>query len=99
MFTPQMSAVLKLIQTALRETMKPSRLAIAAALVLGACGAPDNTAAQDEAVLAQPTRRAPVSDTEVKTSFAPVVQVASPAVVNISARALVRQRDPFWEFF
>src|SRR5690606_7024497 len=66
MIASQMSAVLKLIRTAIRETMKPSRLAIAAALLLGACGAPDNTVAQDEATLSQPTRRAPISDSEIK---------------------------------
>jgi Do/DeqQ family serine protease len=36
----------------------------------------------------------------MKVSFAPVVQRAAPAVVNISARRLVRQQtDPFWSLF
>ena len=48
----------------------------------------------------QPTRMAPTNAVALKQSFAPVVKRAAPAVVNISAKRLVRQRtDPFWEMF
>jgi Do/DeqQ family serine protease len=50
--------------------------------------------------LAQPNRVAPTSAVGMKQSFAPVVQRAAPAVVNISSKRLVRaQTDPFWELF
>ncbi len=49
---------------------------------------------------AQPNRIAPASAAEMKSSFAPVVRRAAPAVVNISAKRIVRQQvDPFWSFF
>ncbi len=50
--------------------------------------------------LAQPTRAAPGDGLTMKSSFAPVVKKAAPAVVNISSKRLVRQQaDPFWEMF
>ncbi|WP_374471945.1 Do family serine endopeptidase [Phenylobacterium sp.] len=50
--------------------------------------------------LAQPNRSPPASAVAMKQSFAPVVQRAAPAVVNISSKRLVRaQTDPFWELF
>ncbi|HEY8617558.1 Do family serine endopeptidase [Phenylobacterium sp.] len=50
--------------------------------------------------LAQPNRTPPTSAVGMKQSFAPVVQRAAPAVVNISSKRLVRaQTDPFWELF
>ena len=79
--------------------MKPSRLVLALALMLSACGQPNDTKAQDGGGLAEPTRRAPESQGDMQASFAPVVQVSAPAVVNISAQTLVRQRDPFFEMF
>ncbi len=48
----------------------------------------------------QPTRRAPSDAASMKMSFSPVVKKASPAVVNVASRRVVRQRaDPFWDFF
>ena len=36
----------------------------------------------------------------MRMSFAPVVRKAAPAVVNVFAKRVVRQRaDPFWEMF
>lgn len=78
--------------------MKTSRLAIAAALILSACGQPQPTKAQ-EGVFAEQPRVAPRDAGALKTSFAPVVQKAAPAVVNISARGVQRVRDPFFELF
>ncbi|HEY8571376.1 Do family serine endopeptidase [Phenylobacterium sp.] len=58
------------------------------------------SAAVAQPALPQPGRVAPQSAASMKQSFAPVVRRAAPAVVNISARSLVRPRtDPFWEFF
>jgi Do/DeqQ family serine protease len=51
---------------------------------------------------AQPdaARVVPASAIGMKQSFAPVVKRAAPAVVNISAKRVVRQRtDPFWGAF
>ena len=78
--------------------MKPSHLAIAAALLLSACGNPETTQAQDGR-LGEPTRRAPETQGDLQASFAPVVQVSAPAVVNIAAQTVVRERDPFFEMF
>ncbi|MDX9996690.1 MAG: Do family serine endopeptidase [Phenylobacterium sp.] len=62
-----------------------------------AASAPAAGFAQPE--MAAPTRSVPPSAAAMKVSFAPVVQKAAPAVVNISAKRLVRQTDPFWELF
>ena len=78
--------------------MKASHLAIAAALLLSACGNPETTQAQD-GQLGEPTRRAPETQGDLQASFAPVVQVSAPAVVNIAAQTVVRERDPFFEMF
>jgi len=50
---------------------------------------------------AEPTTRAvPANAAAMKSSFAPVVRRAAPAVVNISAKRVVRQQvDPFWQMF
>ncbi len=74
--------------------MKTSTLVIAAALLLSACGNANASKAQD-GVFDQP-RAVPGSAGEMKASFAPVVQAAAPAVVNISARGVQQVRDPFW---
>ena len=76
--------------------MKTSRLAIAAALILSACGQPQPSKAQ-EGVFAEQPRVAPRDAGSLKTSFAPVVREAAPAVVNISARGVQRVRDPYFE--
>ncbi len=50
--------------------------------------------------LAQPNRVPPGDALTMKSSFAPVVRRAAPAVVNISSKRLVRQQtDPFWSLF
>ena len=73
--------------------MKPSTLALAAALILSA------TAVQaQDGVFDQP-RAVPGSVEQVKTSFAPVVRAAAPAVVNIAARGVQQVQDPFWSMF
>jgi len=55
------------------------------------------------AAQAQPApapRSPPESAVAMKSSFAPIVQKTAPAVVNISAKRLVRaQTDPFWQLF
>ncbi|MBD7939858.1 Do family serine endopeptidase [Brevundimonas guildfordensis] len=78
--------------------MKTSRLAIAAALIVSACGQPQPSKAQ-EGVFAEQPRVAPRDAGSLKTSFAPVVREAAPAVVNISARGVQQVRDPFFELF
>jgi Do/DeqQ family serine protease len=75
--------------------MKPSHLAIAAALAVSACGQPQPTKAQ-EGIFAEQPRVTPRDAGAVKSSFAPVVQEAAPAVVNIAARGVQQVRDPFW---
>ncbi|MEP6967328.1 MAG: trypsin-like peptidase domain-containing protein, partial [Pseudomonadota bacterium] len=45
-------------------------------------------------------RRVPADAATMKLSFAPVVQKAAPAVVNVYSRRVVRQQaDPFWSLF
>ncbi|WP_293472765.1 trypsin-like peptidase domain-containing protein [Phenylobacterium sp.] len=54
------------------------------------------------AVHAQPLdgRVPPESAVAMKSSFAPIVRRTAPAVVNISAKRMVRQQtDPFWQLF
>lgn len=75
--------------------MKTSHLAIAATLLLAACGQSQPSKAQ-EGVFAEQPRVVPNDAGSVKTSFAPVVRTAAPAVVNISARGVQQGRDPFW---
>ena len=74
--------------------MKSRSLAIALALTLAACGQPNDTKAQD-GVFAE-NRVVPGDALAMKSSFAPVVRMAAPAVVNISARGIQQVRDPFW---
>ncbi|MFN3585679.1 Do family serine endopeptidase [Phenylobacterium sp.] len=78
--------------------MRALRVLIPAAALLVACSEPG--AGQAQPAFAPPNRVPPASAAAVKTSFAPVVKRAAPAVVNISARRIVRaQTDPFWELF
>lgn len=45
-------------------------------------------------------RKVPTDAVSVKSSFAPVVQKAAPAVVNVYAKTVTRQQvDPFWSMF
>ncbi|HRH20668.1 MAG TPA: serine protease, partial [Brevundimonas sp.] len=76
--------------------MKPIHIALAVAFTLSACGNADTSQAQDSR-LGEPTRRAPETQGDLQASFAPVVQVSAPAVVNIAAQTVVRERDPFFE--
>jgi Do/DeqQ family serine protease len=78
--------------------MRATRVLIPAFLLTLAAGLPGESQAQP--ALAQPTRSAPESAMAMKSSFAPVVKKAAPAVVNISSKRTVRQQaDPFWQLF
>ena len=80
--------------------MKFPPLAISVlALALTACGAPDDTKAQDSVFEPAAERAVPRDAAEVKASFAPVVRSTAPAVVNISARGVQTYRDPYWVQF
>lgn len=80
--------------------MRAYRVLIPALAILGACSDPAAKSNAQIPPLAQPTRSAPGDAVTMKTSFAPVVKRAAPAVVNISSKRLVRVRpDPFWEMF
>src|SRR5258708_39960220 len=50
------------------------------------CAGAGNTLAQD--------RRIPVSPTELKLSYAPIVQRVQPAVVNVYAAKVIQNRNP-----
>ncbi len=77
--------------------MRALRVLIPALVLLSACSRAGDGSAQPN--LASPTRAIPSSAFEMKQSFAPVVKKAAPAVVNISAKRIVRQADPFFEMF
>lgn len=96
--TPQISGVLTFLRSFADFVMKPSHLVLALAFALSACGNPNDTKAQDSG-LAEATRRTPDSQGDLQASFSPVVQVSAPAVVNISAQTVVRDRDPYFEMF
>ena len=70
----------------IRTLMKTSTIAIAAALMLTACGNANDSKAQD-GVFAEPNDRAvPTDAMSMKSSFAPVVPFAQRSVmVNASA--------------
>ena len=76
----------------------PAPRALFSAVVLAL--AAGQALAQPAVTFAEPTRAPPASAAAMKSSFAPVVQRAAPAVVNISAKRVVRQQaDPFWQMF
>ena len=77
--------------------MKTRTLALALALTLAACGQSNDTKAQD-GVFAE-NRVVPGDALAMKSSFAPVVRAAAPAVVNVSARGVQQVQDPFWSMF
>ena len=84
--------------------MHAHRALIPALVLLAACSDPSSRSSAQvppaALPLAQPTRAAPGDALSMKSSFAPVVRRAAPAVVNISSKRLVRQQnDPFWEIF
>lgn len=78
----------------LRMMMKTGSLALALALTLAACGQPNTSKAQD-GVFSE-NRVVPGDALAMKSSFAPVVRAAAPAVVNIAARGVQQVRDPFF---
>ncbi|MFN3538001.1 MAG: trypsin-like peptidase domain-containing protein, partial [Brevundimonas sp.] len=91
------------MKTHLIQTMKLSSAALAAVLVLAACGNADETAAQagqfpEPSVFGSTERVVPGDANAMRTSFAPVAAAASPAVVNIAAVSS-RRTDPFFEMF
>jgi Do/DeqQ family serine protease len=74
----------------------PTLRNLIAATLIAAAAAP--VAAQP--AFDPPNRAAPTSAAAMKSSFAPVVRRAAPAVVNISSKRVVRQQpDPFWQMF
>jgi len=80
--------------------MRAYRVLIPTLALLAACSDPASKSNAQIPPLSQPTRAAPSDALTMKSSFAPVVKKAAPAVVNISSKRLVRVRpDPFWELF
>ncbi|HZZ67764.1 MAG TPA: Do family serine endopeptidase [Phenylobacterium sp.] len=82
--------------------MRAYRVLIPTLALLAAPLASAQAAAQPAAppALADPTRIVPSSAVGMKQSFAPIVKRAAPAVVNISAKRVVRQQaDLFWQIF
>jgi len=74
--------------------MRAYRVLIPALAVLAAAATPVLSQAQPAA----DGRVVPTSAIGLKQSFAPIVRRAAPAVVNISAKRIVRQQmDPFWQ--
>jgi Do/DeqQ family serine protease len=79
--------------------MRAPRVPIALSIALLTAGLPQAGLAQ-QPTFAEPNRAAPSDAATMKMSFAPVVQRTAPAVVNISAKRVVRQQvDPFWQLF
>ena len=79
--------------------MRVAKLLIPTLAILAACSDPAARSMAQQA-LPQPTKAPPTSAAAMKTSFAPVVKKAAPAVVNVGSRRVVRQRvDPFWDLF
>ncbi|HEX7947222.1 MAG TPA: trypsin-like peptidase domain-containing protein, partial [Phenylobacterium sp.] len=80
--------------------MRVRSVLVPAALAALAAVAPATAQTLATPAFAQPNRTPPASAMEMKSSFAPVVRRAAPAVVNISAKRIVRQQvDPFWSLF
>ena len=83
--------------------MRFSRLCLPLLAVLAACTDPTaRTTAQpvSQAPLAAPNRQVPRNAAVMQLSFAPIVERAAPAVVNVYSERRVRQQvDPFWDFF
>jgi Do/DeqQ family serine protease len=80
--------------------MHAAKLIVPVLALLAACSDPASQSQAQQPLMPQPTRAPPVSAAAMKTSFAPVVKRAAPAVVNVSSKRVVRQRvDPFWDMF
>ncbi len=77
--------------------MKTPAVALAAVLILAGLGHSTDSRAQD-GVFAD-DRMVPGDALSMKSSFAPVVRTAAPAVVNVSARGVQQVQDPFWSMF
>jgi len=78
------------------------RIALALLILLAACSPRDSSDAPAVDAPTSPVadRQVPANAGTVRLSFAPVVRKAAPAVVNVFARRVVRQRiDPFWGAF
>jgi Do/DeqQ family serine protease len=69
--------------------LPPRLMPLAARLLVVLSLAPIGSAAQAQ------DRRAPASQNEVRLSYAPIVQRAAPAVVNVYAGRMVANRNPF----
>jgi Do/DeqQ family serine protease len=78
-------------------TMKTPAVALAAVLILAGLGQSTDSRAQD-GVFAD-DRVVPGDALAMKSSFAPVVRTAAPAVVNVSARGVQQVQDPYWSLF
>ena len=77
--------------------MKTPAVALAAVLILAGLGHSTDSRAQD-GVFAE-DRVVPGDALAMKSSFAPVVRTAAPAVVNVSARGVQQVQDPYWSLF
>ena len=77
--------------------MKIQTVALALALILAAGGQSNDSRAQDGVF--PDNRVVPGDALAMKSSFAPVVRTAAPAVVNVSARGVQQVQDPFWSMF
>src|SRR5882724_10021098 len=72
------------------QPSKPLRLnSLVAAVLVLLTVAPSGASAQE--------RRVPTSPTELRLSYAPVVQRAAPAVVNVYAARTVANRNPMFD--
>jgi len=80
--------------------MHAAKLLIPTLAILAACSDPAAKSLAQPALPAPTERVVPSSVAAMKSSFAPVVRKAAPAVVNVGSKRIVRQRvDPFWEMF
>src|SRR5687768_12014144 len=82
--------------------MRAKSLVIPLLALVAACSGENSNAQpfRGDPGFASPNRSAPRDAGEMRMSFAPVVRKASPAVVNVFARRVVRQQvDPFWQLF
>jgi len=82
--------------------MRAKTLVIPLLALVAACSGENSNAQpfKGDNGFASPNRAAPRDAGEMRMSFAPVVRKASPAVVNVFARRVVRQQvDPFWQLF
>ena len=77
--------------------MKTPAVALAAVLILAGLGHSTDSRAQD-GVFAE-DRVVPGDALAMKSSFAPDVRTAAPAVVNVSARGVQQVQDPYWSLF